>query len=474
MLLTRSLITSTDNYKFSHPFVVRKDITGATSYIEARKTAYTDEIVFFGLQAWIKEYLTKRLSWVDIDRAERHAKSAMVPFHRKLWERVVNEYGGYVPVKIEALAEGTVVSPGVVVVQVSSDAMPEIVADIETSLLRAIWYPSTVATLSRKIKQTIASAYKYTSDLDIKDPMTLACALNDFGARGTSSGETAALGGLAHAINFLGSDTVEAIGAAEDYYEHDLERDGPVIISVPATEHSVTTMNGEAGESAFVGRVIDTFTEMGYPIISIVGDSYDLDRFVSQYIGMDHKEKIEARDGWIVVRPDSGEPTEIVPHVLELLDEKFGSTINSKGFKVLNPKVRVIQGDGVNLNSIEDILEAVEDFGFSAENICFGMGGQLLQAPMRDDFSWAMKTNEIRIGNERIEVQKKPKTDMSKSSKGGRQAVVHNGTKLVSVKFSDLANASHGTENYLKPIWNTGKWLKLPITFTEVRANASI
>ena len=473
MLFTRNIITSNDAYKFSHLFVVRKDITSAVSYIEAR-SGWTDEIVFFGLQAYIREYLTKRITIQDIWKAKRYAESAMIPFNENVWKRVLTEFGGYVPVKIEALPEGTVVSRGVPVVQISSDRMPEIVAEIETSLLRAIWYTSTVATLSRAIKKNIAEFYKKTSDLDINDPMTLGCALNDFGARGCSTGETATLGGMSHALLFIGSDTLEAIDGAVTYYDHDLDRDGPVIISVPATEHSVTTMNGEDGESAFVGKVIDTFTKAGFPIISIVGDSYDLDRFVSQYIGTDHKEKIEARDGWIVVRPDSGEPTEIVPHVLELLDEKFGSVKNSKGFKVLNPKVRVIQGDGINRNSISDILNAVTAAGFSVENVVFGMGGQLLQAPMRDDFSWAMKTNEITINGVKTDVQKRPKTDMSKASKAGAQAVVFNGEKLVSVRRADLESAAHGTRNYLEPVWDSGESLRPSITFNEVRANAAI
>lgn len=364
-------------------------------------------------------------------------------------------------------------SYGIPVVQISSDVMPEIVAEIETSLLRAIWYPSTVATLSREIKKNIAEYYLKTSDLDINNPMTLACALNDFGARGTSSGETAGIGGMSHALNFLGSDTLEAIDYAVTYYDHDLEKDGPVIISVPATEHSVTTMNGEQGESEFVGNVIDTFTNMGYPIISIVADSYDLDRFVTEYIGTAHKEKIEAREGYIVVRPDSGQPTEVVPRVLRQLEYKFGYSLNSKGYKVLNPKVRVIQGDGINRNSINDILFAVENAGFSVENLVFGMGGQLLQAPMRDDLSWAMKTNEVTIDGKAIEVQKRPKTDMSKASKAGRQAVVFNGNKFISIKESDWKNASHGTKNYLELVWDTGKTHRNQ-TFQEVRNNVKL
>jgi len=472
-LLNRSIILANDCYKFSHLFVVRKDITEAVSYIEAR-SGWTDEIVFFGLQAYILEYLDKKITYQDLYKAEKYAKSALIPFNKEVWIRVIEEFNGYVPVKIEALPEGTIVPHGVPVVQISSTQMPEIVAEIETSLLRGIWYPSSVATLSRAIKKNIAEYYKKTSDLDINDPMTLAAALNDFGARSVSSGESAALGGLGHLVSFLGSDTLEAIEAGVVYYNHDLDTDGPLLISVPATEHSVTTMNGEEGESAFVGTVIDTFTDMGFPIISIVADSYDLDRFVSEYIGVDHKAKIEARDGFIVVRPDSGSPTEVVPRVLKLLDEKFGSTVNSKGFKVLNPKVRVIQGDGINRNSINEILGAIMFAGFSVENVVFGCGGQLLQAPMRDDFSWAMKTNEITIGGKRIDVQKRPKTDMSKSSKAGKQAVVHNGEKLVSIRKDDLDRASHGTRNYLEPVWDTGEQIRPHITFKQVRENAKI
>lgn len=475
MLNRRNVIAATDCYKFSHLFVVRRDAESATSYIEARG-GWSNEVVFFGIQAYIREYLNRQITLDIINREERKAKSAMIPFNRAAWLRVLEEFDGYIPVQIQALPEGTVVRPGTVVVQVTSELMPEIAANIETAILRAIWYPSSVATLSREIKKSIRDFYLATSDLDVNEPMTLACALNDFGARGVSSGESAALGGLAHAINFLGSDTFECIDAATDYYDHDLDTDGPVIISVPATEHSVTTMNGEEGESAFVGKVIDTFTEMGFPIISIVADSFDLDRFVSQYIGTDHKEKIEARDGWIVVRPDSGEPTKIVPHVLRLLDEKFGSTKNSKGFKVLNPKVRVIQGDGVNRHSINQILEAVMMAGFSVENLVFGMGGQLLQAPMRDDFSWAMKTNEITVDGQAIDVQKRPKTDMSKASKAGRQAVVWNGTELVSIRESDLlltAESGHGVRNYLEPVWDTGKTLRTQ-KFNQIRELAKI
>ena len=218
----------------------------------------------------------------------------------------------------------------------------------------------------------------------------------------------------------------------------------------------------------------DIFTEKKFPIISIVADSYDLDRFVSQYIGQDLKTKIENRDGWIVVRPDSGDPVEIVPRVLRLLDEKFGSDRNSKGFKVLNPKVRVIQGDGINYTSIKAIIEAIITEGFSPENIVFGMGGQLLQAPMRDDFSWAMKTNAVRYRNDKWKnVQKKPNTDSSKTSKAGRQMVLKVGGEFICIREDAFEGATMAQKNYLEDVWNTGKVIRTQ-TFSEIRKLAEI
>ncbi len=324
-----------------------------------------------------------------------------------------------------------------------------------------------------------------TSDQDAN--MVLPTMLNDFGARGASSGESAIIGGLAHLTQFIGSDTIEAIGGAEMFYDHNLDRDGPVLVSVPATEHSVTTMHGEAGESEFVTKVIDTFTGQGFPIISLVADSYDMDRFVRDYIGKDNYEKIMDRNGFIVVRPDSGIPHVVVPEVLELLWAKFSGTTNSKGFRVLNPHVRVIQGDGIHYEEIHRILDAMAEAGFSAENVVFGMGGSLLQGVKRDDHSFAMKTNAMKhmapiglLGGEMEtiwqDVQKKPKTDMSKASKGGRQAVVHYDGAFHSIKEIDLlktASHGHGVKNWLEPVWDTGKTIRSQ-TFQSVRDNAKI
>lgn len=470
-LFNQSILISTDAYKFSHPFMVESNVTKLTSYIEARNGS---PITFFGLQAFIKEYLQHPFSMDDINEAEEFAQSAYIPFHREMWEYFLDKYDGYLPIKIQALKEGTTLSSGNVVVQISStdEKYPQIISVVETPLLRSIWYPSEVATISRNIKVLIKRYLEKTSDADPKELM--AVRLNDFGARGASSQETAGIGGLAHLINFLGSDTVEAIKPAIHYYNHNLKTDGPVLISVPATEHSVTTINGPEGEADFVSRTLKKFEKS--PFVSIVGDSYDFDNFVTNIIGKQLKPQIDNGTSTAVVRPDSGIPEEIVPHTAEMIDASYGSTINSKGYKVLNPKVRIIQGDGININSIEKILDALIARGYSAENVIFGMGGMLLQAPMRDDHSWAMKTNEAVINGTVHFVQKKPKTDLKKSSKAGRQAVVKVNGEFMTIPEANLPTpdtASHGVVNYLEDVWDTGHFIRTQ-TLNEIRKVADV
>lgn len=485
ILSTRNPIQSADCYKFSHPFMITRDVTGLTSYIEARHhdAIWADDetkVLFFGLQIYIRDYLATPITMEDVDRAARHAKSAMIPFHREMWEYVVTTYGGVLPIKIQALPEGTPVKPGIPLVQITSmdTKYPGLISVVETSLLRAIWYPTTVATLSRNIKILLRKWLIATSDVDPQ--ILLPTMLNDFGGRGASSGETAIIGGMSHLVNFIGSDTFEAIDGVERFYDHNLDRDGPVLVSVPATEHSVTTMHGEEGEKEFIGKVIDTFDGQGFPIISMVADSYDMDRFVSEYIGVEYKEKILARDGFIVVRPDSGVPWEVVPHVLEMLWAAFGGTINTKGYKVLDKHIRVIQGDGIHFDSIDLILWNMDMAGFSAENVVFGMGGSLLQGVKRDDLSFAMKTNAMqqRVSDEQHtpwrNVQKKPKTDMSKASKAGRQAVIFYENEYHAIRETALTTTSgHGIRNYLEDVWDTGKVIRTQ-TFKEIRENAKI
>jgi nicotinamide phosphoribosyltransferase len=232
-----SIILRTDSYKFSMWNQYPKGTTHISSYIESR--GGEDKSVFFGPQAFIKDYLLTPITMADIDRAEKIVTAHGLPFNREGWEIIVREYNGYLPLEIQALPEGTVMETKNVQMQVvnTDPRMWWLTSYIETALLRAVWYPSTVATKSRKMKVLIAKALQETSDVPVMDQLMFK--LHDFGARGASSGETAALGGMAHLVNFMGTDTAEALVAVMAYYN----TDQVVGFSIPASEHSVATSN---------------------------------------------------------------------------------------------------------------------------------------------------------------------------------------------------------------------------------------
>jgi nicotinamide phosphoribosyltransferase len=254
------------------------------------------------------------------------------------------------------------------------------------SLLTHVWYPSTVATLSRHTKEVIAQFLKNTADSQDGLPFML----HDFGYRGASSDETAAIGGAAHLVNFMGTDTLPAMVLAHETYGADYES---LAFSVPATEHSVMTALGSEGEYSIVHQLLQDHPT---GILSVVADSYNIYRFVEE-ISNDTwlRTEILERDGVFVVRPDSTTPRHPTPETLTewivtRLGEAFGTTTNSKGFKVLDPHVRVLWGDGIDPHGIANILGRLQLAGYSAENMVFGMGGGLLSS--------ARLSNEMEFG----------------------------------------------------------------------------
>mgnify|MGYP003386371045 CR=1 FL=1 len=277
------------------------------------------------------------------------------------------------------------------------------------SLLVQVWYPSTVATQSFFIKQRILDYLEATGtpeDIDYK--------LHDFGFRGVSSVESAAIGGLAHLVNFKGSDTLIAVQAARKFYHEK----GMPCSSVPASEHSTITSWGKEHELDAYRNLLSVYDS---GIVACVSDSYDLQKAISElYGGQELRGKIEARQGTLVIRPDSGDPTSVVLDSVMRLSDAFGSEVNSKGYKVLNPKVRVLQGDGINYQSIEAILIRLMRHGWSADNISFGMGGALLQSINRDTQKFAFKCSSAVVDGETRDVFKDPAGDSGKRSKRGR------------------------------------------------------
>lgn len=457
-------ILRTDSYKASHFLQYPAGATRVSSYIEPRGGDF-ENIVFFGLQAFIKEYLLTPITAADINEAGAIFAAHGEPFNKSGWVRILNQHGGYLPIEIVALPEGTVHQPGIPQVQVvnTDPELPWLTSYVETALLRAVWYPSTVASLSREAKQTIYAGLGLTAD----DPdAEIAFKLHDFGGRGATSAEAAMLGGMAHLVNFMGTDTVEALVGARRYYNEDMAG-----FSIPATEHSTVTSWGRNGEPDMLGNYL---AQHPTGLMACVIDSYDAFHFARSILGGQYREQILARDGTFVVRPDSGDPTNMPLDVIEILMEAFGHTVNSKGYRVLPDQVRVIQGDGMNIDSIKKLSMNAMDRGISTSNFAMGMGGGLLQKVDRDTCKYAMKANAIEINGEWQDVFKDPITDQGKRSKRGRQAVLLIDDEYVARKIDDIpTNMGHGIANQLRPVYRDGKLL-VDDTFAAIRERAAL
>lgn len=447
-----SILLDVDSYKGSHFLQYPPGTEHISSYIEARGGKF-DDMVFFGLQMYLKRYLSQPITLAQIDYAEALWSAHGVPFNREGWEYILKTYDGYLPLKIQAVKEGTVLPVQNAVVQVvnTDPKVPWLTSFMETALLRAVWYPTTVATLSWTVKQTIKRYLDKTCD---NPEAELPFKLHDFGARGVSSSESAAIGGVSHMVNFMGSDTVIALQHARLYYDEDM-----AAFSIPAAEHSTITSWGKERELDAFANMLKQFGGPG-KLVAVVSDSYDIYKATEQYWGKDLKAEVEDMGGTLVVRPDSGDPTVVPIEVIELLGDAFGYSVNSKGYKVLAPSVRVIQGDGVNPQSIETILSRLEAKGWSAENIAFGMGGALLQKGVdRDTMKWAMKANATKRAGDPVwhDVFKDPITDSGKVSKRGIQALIKQNGHYLTVRRDEMPK---GASDLLETVWENGKLLR--------------
>jgi nicotinamide phosphoribosyltransferase len=455
MNIEKNIILNTDSYKTSMFVQYPENTQTVYSYVESRGGKY-DETVFFGLQMFIKEYLTRPITMADIDVAERIITAHGEPFNRKGWEYIVDNHNGYMPVRINAVPEGTVV-PVKNVLCTIENTDPEcfwLTTYLETALLRAIWYPTTVATQSRHIKKIILSFLEKNGD-----PSTINFKLHDFGARGVSSLESAGIGGCAHLVNFMGTDTITALLYADQYYNA-----GVAGFSIPAMEHSTVTSWGRVNEVKAYENMLKNFAKPG-SILAVVSDSYDIYNAAEALWGTELRQQVIDSGATVVIRPDSGDPVTVNKTLIEILGNKFGFTVNTKGYKVLN-NVRLIQGDGVNAESISDILTAFDSMGWSADNIAFGMGGALLQQINRDTQKFAMKCSAALVDGTWIDVKKDPITDSGKASKTGRVTLYkQNG------KFS--SSVEDWMKSALEIVYEDGVLFN-EITFQQVRENAKV
>ncbi len=463
--LSDNPITDTDSYKPSHWLQYPPDVSSMYSYFESRGGRYR-HTVFFGLQYYLLHYLARPITHAHVAEAQAFCDAHGEPFNREGWDHIVEAYGGHFPVRIRAVPEGTVVPTSNVLFDIEMTAPDPrafwVVSWLETMLVR-VWYPCTVATLSRHCKEVILDALTASAD----DPMAeIPFKLHDFGSRGGSSQETVRIGAAAHLVNFLGTDTIEGVRCANHYYQEAMAG-----FSIPAAEHSTMSMWGREHEedayANFVQRyLIDRQVPAGTPkIAACVSDTWDIFNAIEElWCGARLLPMIRESGGKLVIRPDSGDPASVVLKCLQILERKVGMHRNTKGFKVLPSYFGLIQGDGIDDESLGAILHEVLSHGYSASNIAFGMGGGLLQQVNRDTQKYAFKCAAALRGDTWIDVSKDPATDSGKRSKRGHQALVHEGGHYATVR-------GPRKDDLLVPVFENGVVLRT-YTMAEVRHNA--
>ncbi|AMR34653.1 nicotinate phosphoribosyltransferase [Mucilaginibacter sp. PAMC 26640] len=464
-----NLILLADAYKYAHHKLYMPGTTNIYSYLESRGGMF-DETVFFGLQYFLMEYLQgPAFNQIDLDEAAEFLPQVFGRddvFDKSKFQYILDKYNGHLPVVIKAVAEGTAVPTGNALMTIeNTDPECYWLTNFLETLLMQIWYPCTVATLSNEVRKVITQFYAETATEGSLAGIDFI--LNDFGFRGVSSVESAKLGGAAHLLSFNGSDNLAASLMASNYYSAEKVYG----LSIPATEHSICTLLGQAGELEVFKHVLNTFPT---GTIACVSDSYNIFRACEEYWGTELKDQILNRKGTLVIRPDSGDPVMTLLRVFEILFEKFGYTVNDKGYKVLPPQIRVIQGDGVNYDAIKVMYQSLKARQISAENLVLGMGGALLQKVDRDTQKFALKCSSAVINGKQINVEKHPTeldaegniTQSFKKSKGGRLKLVKINGIFKTVNQHDNPELA----DELQTVFENGTLIK-PVTFEQVKAN---
>jgi nicotinamide phosphoribosyltransferase len=437
-----NFILDTDSYKLSHFLGYPADAQHIYSYAESRGGEYP-ATVWFGIQRFAKMLADVRVRPKDLDEAEAFAAAHGVPFNGKGWARIIIDHDGRIPVRIKSAPEGLLIPTRNVLctVENTDPTMPWLTSYIETALLRATWYPTTVATRVHGMKQRIKPFYDATGDV-----ANMGFGVLDFSARGCSSRETAEVGGMAHLLSFIGSDNIPAVLAANRFYNEPM-----AAFSVAATEHSVTTSWGREGEDASIEYMIENMMPQN-GILSMVADTYNVYEYVKKIA--QHQDKIANKGGTVVIRPDSGKMQDVLPHIFASVRDLFHGDYNSKGYFV--PKyAKVLQGDGINEHSVVVPFQIGKDYRISADAIMTGSGGGLMQANIdRDTCKFAFKaSNVIRNGVE-IPIAKDPITDPGKRSKMGRLALTQNDFGEYETHDPDLWQ---GYPDLLRTIYEDGK-----------------
>lgn len=475
-----------DGYKADH----RRQYPERTQFVYSNFTPRqsrvkdVNEVVFFGLQYFIKEYLIERWNKgffeKPLDEVVKAYKRRMDNYLGKdsiPCEHIEKLHKlGYLPIKIKALKEGTIVPIGVPVLTIVN-TVPEffwLTNYLETLISNIIWKPITSATTAfqyyKKFRE-FADKTGYSKDF-------IQWQGHDFSFRGMSGNEDALLSSTAHLLSFTGTDTIPAIDFFEKYYNADSDKE-LIGGSVPATEHSVMCMGEKESEINTFKRLITELYPSG--IVSIVSDTWDFWKVMTEYLP-ELKEEILSRDGRLVIRPDSGDPVKIIcgdnessyslitesqrKGAYELLWDIFGGTINERGYKELNPKVGLIYGDSITLERQEQILSQLEAKGFSASNLVLGIGSFTYEYVTRDTFGFAMKATWGQVDGVEKDIFKNPKTDsgFKKSAKGLLCVEQKNG----SLHLRDQVSKEDENKGLLETVFSNGNLIK-ETSLSEIR-----
>lgn len=465
--MENNFILKSDSYKASHWKQYPAGTTKIYSYLESRGGKFPSTL-FFGLQ-YILKHFEETITSQHIDEAEDFFKQHFFGngelFNRSGWEYIVKEHGGKLPLKICAVPEGTLV-PAHNVLMTIENTDPKLfwLTNYAETLLMQIWYPITVCTNSFECKRIIKKYLEETNG----DTSSLPFKLHDFGFRGVSCYEQSAIGDAAHLVNFMGTDTISGIRLAMKHYN-----DSVCGFSIPASEHSTITSWGLENE-------VDAFRNMlkQYPagFMACVSDSKDIYNACDKLWGDVLRDEVLARNGTLVIRPDSGDPVEVNSRIIDILWNKFGGDYSRKHFRVLNSHVRIIQGDGIDINTIEDILKMYKTKGFSAENIAFGSGGGLLQKFDRDTNKFAIKCSYAEINGKPVNVYKDPVTAKGKVSKMGRLKLHNHPNSGLFSTYSSASEPAHQFNSYLDAmelVFENGE-IKRKQSFEDIRKIADI
>lgn len=453
MAISKSIIFNTDSYKYPQWQQYPPNTRYVYSYIESRGGKWKDLIYLSFLHAFFDEYF-QPITQEDIDLASELIPMQGLPFYREGWQYILDEYDGKLPLVIHSAKEGTIipVKNVLVTIQNTDPKCWWLTSFVETAILRQVWYPTTVGTNSFQSKQIIMEYLHKNGTLESIDYK-----LNDFGARGVSSFESSCIGGAAHLVNFKGTDNIPAILYAREHLDCTMAGH-----SVPAMEHSTVTSWTKEGELDSYRNMLNCYANPG-AIVAVVSDSYNIYE-ACEHWGTTLKQQVIDSGATIVVRPDSGDPPMVIMQCLQILDKHFGHTINSKGYKVLN-HIRLIQGDGINQEMISRILHRMDVAGYSADNIAFGQGGDLLQNITRDTLKFAMKCSACDVNGVWRDVYKQPITDFGKESKKGRVTLYKNDDGY----YTDLVDDNK--ESCLIKVFENGEILKR-YTMDELRQNS--